>query len=86
MEQRSALSHQNPRAIVDLRTARAANLAQKRRLAQEKKEPAEEKPTGIGFSVLSIGSPFGGHTGADNPEGAAPGEGRAAENLAVQYL
>ena len=79
MEQRSALSHQNPRAIVDLRTARAANLAQKKRIAQEKKDTVEEKPTGLGFSVLSIGSPVEGHTGAD----AAGGGG---ENLAVQYL
>ena len=78
------LSHQNPRVIVDLRAARAANLILKKTLAAEKLEEAKadqdkERSTGLGFSVLSIGASSRNHTGEE------VGENHGG-NVAVQFL
>ena len=78
------LSHQNPRVIVDLRTARAANLILKKSIAAEKLEEAKadqekKRETGLGFSVLSIGASTGNHTGKETGK-------ETGGNLAVQFL
>ena len=84
MDQPSALSLENPRSIVDLRTARSANIALKKKLAAEKKEdqdgPETDGKMGLGFSVLRLGSLPTGHTSTDTTASDA------AEKLAVEFL
>ena len=74
METRSVLSHAHPRVLVELSAAKAANVEMKRNLALERakeENPDQKKPTGIGFSVLSIGG-RGAGTGNANKEEPAP--------------
>ncbi len=95
MDRQSALSLANPRLVVDIRTARTANLALKKKIAAEKyAKNAEEKantgstPTGLGFSVLRIGSALGGHTAPDasNRQPSPGGAGAAGQTSAVEFL
>ena len=73
MEQRSAVSLANPRVIVDLATAKAANTEMRRKFALERaKDPEEKNEThGLGFSVLGIGAAT--PTPHTQEEAAAPG-------------
>lgn len=69
METQSALSRAHPRVIVELGAAKAANIEMKRNIAAERAKKAAEDPTadtGIGFSVLRIGS--GTERAAAEPE------------------
>ena len=70
MDQRSAVSHANPRVVVELAAAKTANAEMRRTVALERKrEPSEEEEThGLGFSVLSIESAAENpHTHTDTP-------------------
>ena len=81
MEQRSAVSLANPRVIVDLATAKAANTEMRRKFALERAKDPEKKEThGLGFSVLGIGAAT--PTPHTREEAAAPG----AANPTAEFL